>query len=154
LTVRFLAAPGYYLYRHAFAFEISPAELAAGEPRIPPGLPKHDEYFGDVEVYYDEIRVQLPIANPENRPLAVQVRFQGCADQGLCYPPETLRLTLGELPEEAPSNGTDWKTLLLFFLAGLGLTFTPCVLPMLPILSGVVLRGQLGGLRGLSLSLA
>ncbi|MFL7918605.1 thiol:disulfide interchange protein, partial [Escherichia coli] len=48
----------------------------------------------------------------------------------------------------------DWGSLALFFLAGLGLTFTPCVLPMLPILSGVVLRGQLGGLRGFRLSLA
>lgn len=83
--------------------------------------------------------------------------YQGCADKGLCYPPETARLSIdgqgAPLPASA-EQGWTWKSLLLFFLAGVGLTFTPCVLPMLPILSGVVLRGQVGGLRGLSLSLA
>jgi Thiol:disulfide interchange protein len=60
----------------------------------------------------------------------------------------------GAAQSTADEPGWNWKSLLLFFLAGVGLTFTPCVLPMLPILSGVVLRGQVGGLRGLALSLA
>lgn len=84
--------------------------------------------------------------------------YQGCADKGLCYPPETARLSIdGEGVANTPAtreHGWNWKSLLLFFLAGVGLTFTPCVLPMLPILSGVVLRGQVGGVRGLALSLA
>ena len=156
LLVRFQAAPGYYLYRHAFRFAIEPAELSAGEPRIPAGEPKHDEYFGAVEVYYGDTEVRLPLNNPQGRPLAVEVRYQGCADKGLCYPPETARLTIGELPPAAPAAQATlaWGSLALFFLAGLGLTFTPCVLPMLPILTGVVLRGQIGGMRGFSLSLA
>lgn len=159
LLVRFQAAPGYYLYRHAFGFTIEPAELAAGGARIPDGEPKHDEYFGAVEVYYGETTVRLPLQNPQGQPLAVQVRYQGCADKGLCYPPENIRLALGDMPEPtAQSTGAStslaWSSLALFFLAGLGLTFTPCVLPMLPILTGVVLRGQIGGMRGFTLSLA
>ncbi|MDB5993195.1 MAG: protein-disulfide reductase DsbD, partial [Pseudomonas sp.] len=75
-----------------------------------------------------------------------------CADKGLCYPPETERLSIDGSGGAGASWG--WRELALFFLAGLGLTFTPCVLPMLPILSGVVLRGQVGGLRGFNLSLA
>ena len=90
------------------------------------------------------------------------VTYQGCADKGLCYPPETERLSIAGSGAANPApaapgavkEGWTWNSLLLFFLAGVGLTFTPCVLPMLPILSGVVLRGQVGGLRGLALSLA
>ena len=158
LTLRFTAAPGYYLYRHAFRFSIEPSALAAGEARIPDGLAKQDEYFGAVEVYYGITEVQLPVANPQGQPLTVEVRYQGCADKGLCYPPETLRLNLGQPAstgsDEPVARPLDWGSLALFLLAGLSLTFTPCVLPMLPILSGVVLRGQIGGLRGFSLSLA
>ena len=159
LLVRFQAAPGYYLYRHAFRFSIEPAELAAGEAQIPDGEAKQDEYFGAVEVYYGETTIRLPLNNPQGQPLAVQVRYQGCADKGLCYPPENVRLTLGDVPEPAAqstgaSTSLAWGSLALFFLAGLGLTFTPCVLPMLPILTGVVLRGQIGGMRGFTLSLA
>jgi len=97
---------------------------------------------------------------PRNDPRAftLLVGYQGCADKGLCYPPETARLSIdGEAGASTPAaaeRAWTWKSLLLFFLAGVGLTFTPCVLPMLPILSGVVLRGQAGGLRGLALSLA
>ena len=99
----------------------------------------------------------LPIDNPRDIPFTLQVSYQGCADLGLCYPPEIRNIQIGNTPATAAQQqvGTvDWGSLALFFLAGLGLTFTPCVLPMLPILSGVVLRGQFGGLRGLSLSLA
>ena len=78
----------------------------------------------------------------------------------MCYPPETVRLNIEGTPAAdaatpgAPTASWSWRELAIFFLAGLGLTFTPCVLPMLPILSGVVLRGQVGGWRGFSLSLA
>lgn len=83
-------------------------------------------------------------------------------DKGLCYPPETENLTIGGIgaastaaPNAPEAKGElSWRAIGLFFLAGLGLTFTPCVLPMLPILSGVVLRGQTGGMRSFLLSLA
>ncbi|GIZ12972.1 protein-disulfide reductase DsbD [Pseudomonas sp. NCCP-436] len=160
VTLRFVAAEGYYLYRHRFSFTVEPAELMRGEALLPAGEPKHDEFFGDVEVYYGVLDIRLPLENPDDLPLRLQVGYQGCADKGLCYPPETELIEIGEVASVAgdstapPESGWSWKELTLFFLGGLALTFTPCVLPMLPILSGVVLRGQLGGMRGLTLSLA
>jgi thiol:disulfide interchange protein DsbD len=163
VTLRFVATDGYYLYRHRFQFRIEPADVGNGPAQLPPGEKKHDEYFGDVEVYHGILDVELPLKNAYKLPYTLFVTYQGCADKGLCYPPETERLELdgkgaaSNVPaasSAAPVAGWGWHELLLFFIAGLGLTFTPCVLPMLPILSGVVLRGQIGGLRGLSLSLA
>jgi len=155
VKLRFIATDGYYLYRHRFQFRTEPADIRLGAPDIPKGEAKHDEFFGDVEVYHGVLDIELPRNDP--RAFTLLVGYQGCADKGLCYPPETARLNIdgqgAPLPASA-EQGWTWKSLLLFFLAGVGLTFTPCVLPMLPILSGVVLRGQVGGLRGLSLSLA
>ena len=162
ITLRFVAAEGYYLYRHRFQFKTDDAEVVIGEARMPAGEQKTDEYFGEVEVYYGVLDIQVPVRNPNNRPFTLQVGYQGCADKGLCYPPETESFSLsgdGATPDNvATTDDTDrslsWRSVALFFLAGLGLTFTPCVLPMLPILSGVVLRGQSGGMRSFLLSLA
>ncbi|MDX1724940.1 MAG: protein-disulfide reductase DsbD [Pseudomonas sp.] len=163
ITLRFVAAEGYYLYKHRFQFSSEPADIGLGAARLPAGEAKFDEYFGDVEVYYGVLDVELPLDNPDNLPFNLNVSYQGCADKGLCYPPETEQLKIaGGLSDAGatagtpgtPGNSWSWGDLALFFLAGLGLTFTPCVLPMLPILSGVVLRGQVGGLRSFSLSLA
>ncbi|MGN2433354.1 protein-disulfide reductase DsbD [Pseudomonas syringae] len=162
IKLRLVATEGYYLYRHRFQFRTEPADIGLGEAQLPKGEQKHDEYFGDVEVYHGILDIDLPRKPGEQRPFTLVVTYQGCADKGLCYPPETERLTIGdvaasplaEASASAPAATWGWKELALFFLAGVGLTFTPCVLPMLPILSGVVLRGQVGGLRGLSLSLA
>lgn len=160
IKLRFANAEGYYLYKHRFQFRTEPADIALGDAQLPAGKHKTDEYFGDVEVYYEVLDVDLPLNNPSNRPFKLLVTYQGCADKGLCYPPETETLQIGAAPAALdgaiPSEGKGWSwhELALFFLAGLGLTFTPCVLPMLPILSGVVLRGQVGGSRGLVLSLA
>ena len=161
IKLRFVPAEGYYLYRHRFQFRTEPADIALGSPQLPPGEAKHDEFFGDVEVYHGILDIDLPRTD-DARPFTLVVTYQGCADKGLCYPPETERLSIagsGAASPDAAAPGTakegwSWNSLLLFFLAGVGLTFTPCVLPMLPILSGVVLRGQVGGLRGLALSLA
>jgi thiol:disulfide interchange protein DsbD len=166
VKLRFVNAEGYYLYRHRFNFRIEPSDLARGEAVLPAGEAKHDEYFGDVEVYYGITDVELPIDNPIDLPFTIHVGYQGCADKGLCYPPETERIEVdgkGAAPTTEPvaatspastQGGWTWKELALFFLGGLALTFTPCVLPMLPILTGVVLRGQPGGARSLVLSLA
>lgn len=160
IKLRFVASEGYYLYRHRFQFRTEPADIGLGAPQLPDGEKKHDEYFGDVEVYHGILDIDLPRKANDTRPFILVVTYQGCADKGLCYPPETERLSIGDIAAaNAPlpattQSGWNWKELALFFLAGIGLTFTPCVLPMLPILSGVVLRGQVGGLRGLSLSLA
>lgn len=149
VKLRFVAAEGYYLYKHRFAFTSSSEGVSLGQPLLPPGKAKHDEYFGDVEVYYEVLDVEVPVNNPFNHPFSLHVSYQGCADKGLCYPPETEILAIGDEPTK-----WNWTDLALFFLGGLALTFTPCVLPMLPILTGVVLRGQPGGMRSLVLSLA
>ncbi|GAB7530645.1 protein-disulfide reductase DsbD [Pseudomonas sp. 3A(2025)] len=162
IKLRLVAADGYYLYRHRFQFRTEPADIGLGEAQLPAGEQKHDEYFGDVEVYHGIVDIELPRPAGEQKPFTLVVGYQGCADHGLCYPPETERLSIGDVTAandaaavgSVAASGWTWKELALFLLAGIGLTFTPCVLPMLPILSGVVLRGQVGGLRGLSLSLA
>lgn len=161
IKLRFVPTEGYYLYRHRFDFKTEPADIALGAVQLPSGEAKHDEYFGDVEVYHSILDVDIPRLANDPRPFTLVVTYQGCADKGLCYPPETERLSIGgSVPATASAASADaqtswnWRELALFFLAGIGLTFTPCVLPMLPILSGVVLRGQVGGLRGFSLSLA
>ncbi|WP_312679881.1 protein-disulfide reductase DsbD [Stutzerimonas nitrititolerans] len=162
ITLRFVAAEGYYLYRHRFQFKTGDAEVALGEARMPAGQQKTDDYFGEVEVYYGVLDIELPVQNPKHRPFTLQVGYQGCADKGLCYPPETESFSIagdGAAPDSAATSDNNdrslsWRAMALFFLAGLGLTFTPCVLPMLPILSGVVLRGQTGGMRSFLLSLA
>ncbi|MFJ2687849.1 protein-disulfide reductase DsbD [Pseudomonas sp. NPDC087342] len=158
IKLRFVATEGYYLYRHRFQFRADPADVTLGTAQLPDGEKKHDEYFGDVEVYHGILDVELP--RTDQRAFTLAVTYQGCADKGLCYPPETERLSIdgsGAVVADKVVSTTaswSWRELALFFLAGLGLTFTPCVLPMLPILSGVVLRGQVGGLRGFNLSLA
>ncbi|CAN7705911.1 protein-disulfide reductase DsbD [Pseudomonas sp. LjRoot277] len=150
IKLRFVATEGYYLYRHRFQFRADPADVGLGAALLPKGEQKHDEYFGDVEVYHGILEVELP--RTDQRAFTLVITYQGCADKGLCYPPETERLSIDGSAGTTPA--WSWRELALFFLAGIGLTFTPCVLPMLPILSGVVLRGQVGGLRGFNLSLA
>jgi thiol:disulfide interchange protein DsbD len=150
IKLRFVATEGYYLYRHRFQFRADPPDAGLGAAQLPKGEQKHDEYFGDVEVYHGVLDVELP--RTDQRAFTLVVTYQGCADKGLCYPPETERLSIDGSAGATPA--WSWRELALFFLAGIGLTFTPCVLPMLPILSGVVLRGQVGGLRGFNLSLA
>ena len=167
VKLRFVAAEGYYLYRHRFQFQTDTPGVTIGEARLPEGKHKTDDYFGEVEVYYGILTVDLPVQNPAGTPFTLKATYQGCADKGLCYPPETESLEIGGTPAAAPasagaatrdgpaeSKALSWRSVALFFLAGLGLTFTPCVLPMLPILSGVVLRGEIGGMRSFLLSLA
>ncbi len=158
IKLQFVAAEGYYLYQHRFSFRSEPADSGLGEAVLPAGTPKTDEYFGDVEVYYGILDIEIPRNRPQGQPFDLHVGYQGCADKGLCYPPETEVLRIGgEAGGSAPATPASvwsWSDLALFFLGGLALTFTPCVLPMLPILSGVVLRGQPGGARSLVLALA
>ncbi|AUG38936.1 protein-disulfide reductase DsbD [Pseudomonas chlororaphis] len=166
IKLRFVATEGYYLYRHRFQFRAEPADIALGAAQLPKGEQKHDEFFGDVEVYHGIVDVELPRTGTDQRAFTLAVTYQGCADKGLCYPPETERLQIdgaassanassaGSPATDSGKTGWSWRELALFFLAGIGLTFTPCVLPMLPILSGVVLKGQVGGWRGFNLSLA
>jgi len=153
-------APGYYLYRKEFSVRADGEPVAAAFRQ---GSLIRDEFFGDVEVLYDEAstRVQPPPGTE-----ALQVGYQGCATDGICYPPETWTVTLAALPAASPapaagngagdaaagggavsesdrlasliSEGALPAVLAVFFGFGLLLAFTPCVLPMVPILSGLI----------------
>lgn len=83
--------PGYYLYKHRLQVD---ANKPIGELLIPPGIPKTDEYFGAVEVYFDELEVIVPIINDRqgkmSTELSLSVSFQGCAEAGVCYPPQKI----------------------------------------------------------------
>ena len=84
---------GYYLYRHAFAASTEGQPLA--DMRIPDGKQKSDEFFGDTEVYYNGVDVTVSLATPATTTSAIEVAYQGCADYGLCYPPQKRLVTFG-----------------------------------------------------------
>ncbi|CAN5272850.1 hypothetical protein BH24PSE2_BH24PSE2_05550 [soil metagenome] len=161
LLVRWNIADGYYLYRDKLAFEIDGPNIQLGTPELPAGVPQHDEYFGDTEVYYGELAVRLPFAraSPAGTEITLLAEFQGCAEDGICYPPmsarETLMLAAVDAsavpgpPIDPPVSEQDRLAgvigeanplimLATFFGLGLLLAFTPCVLPMVPILSAVI----------------
>ena len=151
LMLQWVIAPEYYLYRHAFKVQASDSESAiAANLVIPEGLAKTDEFFGDVEVYYDalEARVDLERATELAQ---VKVTYQGCADAGLCYPPETKsflwHMASGEIQagslaptpsaldtgeDTSSSTGLGLVAAIAFaFLGGIILNIMPCVFPIL-----------------------
>lgn len=159
--------PGYYLYRDKFAVTAS-NDTMLGEISIPEGTPYSDEFFGDVEIFTDPVTLTATIKQSTANS-SVTVHYQGCAEAGFCYPPESITVPLQavSLTEEAnnsPSHLTpeqqaptqsrsasediadslsqNWWQPLIFFALGIGLAFTPCVLPMYPILTGIVLGGK------------
>ena len=87
-TVAWTIAPGYYLYGHALAFEIDGQAVAAD---VPPGTPYHDAHFGEVSIYRDQLFVTLPTGSDGTE---LVIHYQGCADAGLCYPPQQRRYPL------------------------------------------------------------
>jgi thiol:disulfide interchange protein DsbD len=91
-------ADGYYLYRHAFRFESLSAGISLGAPEIPDGEVGFDDFFGEIESYRDRLRITLPIRSGRGE-AEIAVRFQGCADLGVCYPPHRQIITL---PVAAP----------------------------------------------------
>jgi thiol:disulfide interchange protein DsbD len=177
VTVRFDVAPGYYLYRERMGFEVvAPADALTGAATLPPGKLKTDAYFGEQEVYLQPVAATVPVGRVAGgTALEVRVRYQGCAEAGLCYPPQErvvpVVLAAGVVAGDAsggPSalSETDalarslrrdalgW-VLASFFAAGLLLAFTPCVLPTIPILSAIIAgqQGEPSGRRGFALSL-
>lgn len=155
VTVSWVVAPEYYLYQHRF--KVIPENALAADPQLPQGESHSDEFFGESIVYRDYVEWSFTL-NPEFSGNTITVQYQGCADAGLCYPPTEKQLKLSSTSETgsgsttAPPN-TDSSlfgigeqhliiTLLLFFALGIGLAFTPCVFPMYPILSGVVLGNR------------
>lgn len=189
LMVGIEAADGYYLYRHRLSISTDSSEVTLGEPVLPAGTFKKDEFLGEVYVFHDRVTFPVPIKDPVDADsIDVTLHYQGCAEAGLCYPPQQVELTAlpGSAPaafappssspqedttesaETAPeassltSEDGQFSNLLqdaspalvlgLFFLAGLGLTFTPCVLPMMPILASIIVGQRPSRLRAFALS--
>jgi len=92
LLVRWQMPPGYYLYRHAFEVRGPDGDAVAFD--VPAGEQRVDEYFGEVEVYEDEVVMRIPDAGDAG----LAVRFQGCAEAGYCYPPRIVSVSAGEEP--------------------------------------------------------
>ncbi len=165
---------GYYLYRDKFKFEIlQPDGTSVGNVDITAGKLKHDEFFGEVEVNRNQATAMVSLASLKSNQVTLKVGYQGCADAGICYPPQTkeLQVAIGPVVAGVEPGSTDnntlkvantassqsqipvaeqdrlaaslgsgnrWLTILTFFGMGLLLTFTPCVLPMIPILSSII----------------
>jgi len=162
LEVRYDIAKGYYMYRDKFAFALEPTAVKAGAPQLPPGKIKQDEFFGDVETYRKEVVIRLPFTAAGGLDtVTLKASSQGCADIGVCYPPnpQTLQVSLaamsmapaasaatagGGAEDESSQlagllkNAGFWLILTTFFGAGILLALTPCVFPMYPILSGII----------------
>jgi thiol:disulfide interchange protein DsbD len=175
IEVRYVIAKGYYMYRDKFRFTLEPAAAAGGEPLLPPGIIKKDEFFGEVAVFRDEVRITLPLnRGGAGERVSLTAVSQGCADVGVCYVPveqkadlrladfsgSSTKAAAGSLGEDALIaelfRGDTWLLIASFFGFGLLLSFTPCVLPMIPILSGIIVgRGQhLTRMHGFLLSVA
>ncbi len=180
----FRILPDYYLYKSTITVRSLSDEAKVGLLDLPEGKHKTDEWLGEQQVYYDEMsgKVAIARATPEAMDLEIEIGYQGCKVDGICYVPVT-RTLLVNLPEastitdlskisntNAPgapvseqarlaqiiTSSSIWVAAGLFFLAGLALAFTPCVLPMVPILSGIIAgEGEnVSAMRGFTLALS
>ena len=161
-------APDHYIYRGKISFDLADGQnIRLGQAQLPAGEKKHDEFFGDIEVYHDQVEARIPLIRTNLEPTTIQLTatYQGCAEKtGICYPPikKTLSLALpattsmaavteavspvpqpevmSEQDQIAASlaSGNTLLIILTFFGFGLLLAFTPCVFPMIPILSSII----------------
>lgn len=166
-------APEHYLYKTRVSVEAVTEGVTLGEPQFSlQGTTTEDEFFGEVTVFYEPVEARVPVSLPEGiREAELRVTYQGCAEAGLCYPPQTRDVlyyagsggntNAGSTNTDSGANGnpgssagvntnsatglagflSEQSTLAIaavFLLLGLGLTFTPCVLPMVPIISSLV----------------
>ena len=164
LAVNYAIAKDYYLYREKLAFVVkSPADITLGKPVTPAPDVKEDPNFGRTEVYHHDFSADLPLSRAlkADEKLVVEVTYQGCSEKGICYPPITQPYTLAAGAgmasaqlSAAPAEQADmgdassiertlkgggfWVALAAFFGFGLALSLTPCVFPMIPILSGII----------------
>jgi len=170
LMANWQIAPDHYLYRGKISFDLAEGQtLQLGQVNLPAGEKKHDEFFGDIEVYHNRVEARVPVIRTSLEPTTVQLTatYQGCAEKtGICYPPikKTVSLDLpaatslattaepvspaittqpeiiSEQDQIAASlaSGNTLLIILTFFGFGLLLAFTPCVFPMIPILSSII----------------
>ncbi|WP_036772898.1 protein-disulfide reductase DsbD [Photorhabdus australis] len=157
LTLNWQIKPGYYLYRKQFRIE--PQQATLGKIALPQGTAHQDEFFGETEVYFQQLAINVPITEASDKSNIV-VTYQGCAAAGYCYPPETRLVPLNtvipskttnviqtEPVQKTPENPSNDQQSLPFsplwaILIGIGIAFTPCVLPMYPLISSIILGSQ------------
>lgn len=167
IEARWDIAPDYYLYRNKIAFRADGAKL--GEPEMPKGKEKQDDFFGKVETYRGALTIRIPVLDGSGT-ITLKADSQGCWDEGICYPPmtQTAQVTLAAMSNTssaAPASGAVpsaptfeaaadesgriagllknagfWVAIASFFGFGLLLAATPCVFPMIPILSGIIVN--------------
>ncbi len=186
LIARWDIAEGYYLYGDKFAATVPPDSSISPLPlQMPAGEKKHDEFFGDIEVYHNLVEARIPLKRTaaNSTETAITFAYQGCAERGVCYPPikKIINILLPEAAAAEPGDttnrlatrtattaplseqdalakrlieGNTLGTLLVFFGFGLLLAFTPCVFPMIPILSSIIVGqgGEITAKRGFILS--
>jgi thioredoxin:protein disulfide reductase len=181
VALRWVIADGYYLYRERIHITGGAGTTVTGAPQLPPGLDHNDEYFGHQQIYRQQLEALVPVAAGPGAAAQLTVSYQGCADAGLCYPPQSQTLSLnvggggtavagsGAAPgasgwlahlqdklKRLADGGSVFALIAMFFGAGLLLAFTPCVLPMVPILSGIIVGegDKITPMRSLALSVA
>ncbi|MFA6041214.1 MAG: protein-disulfide reductase DsbD domain-containing protein [Methylophilus sp.] len=170
LQAQFKVEPGYYLYKDRIKFSIKDASTGSiSAVNLPAGEIKDDPNFGKQEVYHHDFTANIQLSNA-NSPI-VQASYQGCSEKGLCYAPQTKTFNLAATGSTSASaqddtqqgqsanllkSGKWWLIILGFFGAGLLLAFTPCVFPMIPILSSIIIgkNAHLSRLHAFNLSLA
>ena len=181
LLANFKVTPDYYLYRNKIIFSVTNDKFHIARVDLPKGETKEDPNFGTLEVYHQSFQAQIILDKVDTTtPLTLTASYQGCSDKGLCYPPieKTFNIefvqTLSESPlpptnvanQNYPDNdntqiaklfkgGSFWLIVSFFFGAGLLLALTPCIFPMIPILSGIIVgRGhKITHIHGFILSL-
>ena len=105
IEVRWKIADGYYLYRHRTDAQVEGAGFQAGTLQLPKGKAHHDEFFGDVETYHGGLNGVLAGKAPADADsVTLKVKYQGCADAGICYPPQTRKLVV-KLPAAGAATG-------------------------------------------------
>jgi len=182
ILANFTVAPNYYIYKTRTKFEFTPAQTF--DTTLPKADIKNDPNFGKMEVYHQDFTANLLLKDQISAPLNLKITYQGCSEKGLCYAPQHKNFTItpgaGTTPSAAPTannqatasndNASDsdsqaanllksgkwWLIILGFFTAGLLLAFTPCVFPMIPILSSIIIgkNAHVSRLHAFNLSLA
>lgn len=158
LTLSWQIHPDYYLYRQQI--KIVPNNATFGAFTLPEGIAHRDEFYGEVAIFKQQLTLKIPITQAGEQ-ASVSVTYQGCAEAGFCYPPETRVVPLSAITASsstvtvtdtispatnspATNNATPVAAELPFsplwaLLIGIGIAFTPCVLPMYPLISAIIL---------------
>ncbi|WP_099289455.1 protein-disulfide reductase DsbD [Erwinia amylovora] len=153
LTLSWQVKPGYYLYRQQIKISLKGATLARWS--LPAGHPHEDEFYGKTAVYPDNLTLPFTLTQAATG-AQLTVSYQGCAAAGFCYPPETRNVPLNAVvaqssPANAAMPASSLKdsqehslpfSTLWALLIGIGVAFTPCVLPMYPLISAIILGGN------------